>query len=691
MSCSVLPDWKYDPRSDFLRRERELSFTGVAKSTSQLLMQPVAGFEQLLHDRYRIEREIARGGMATIYLATDLKYDREVALKVMLPEVTLVLGRERFLREIRLTAKLSHPNILTVHDSGEAGDYLWYVMPYVEGETLRQHLDKNAPLSVDDTIRLTCEAADAIGYAHTLGVVHRDIKPENILLSRGHAVISDFGIARAIDAARDDHITATGTAVGTTAYMSPEQALAEEVDARSDVWALGCVMYEMLTGHPPFGSGGREVITRSITGKAAPVRASRPYVPADLERIVMKALAREPADRFNNAAELAEALKSGPIEGSHLPARWGISAAMIAVTLLIIAILGAIALKSRPVSPDASVPGRAKMSSDSLAREYYRQGQIHYAKRTGDGWAQAIDSYSRAIARDSSFGLAWAELARTANFAYLRGSGTPGFTRDSLRAITTRAFDKAVVFAPNEPVTWLMKARTARMLDPTDNGPRLFGVRKALSIDSMYAPAWFELGLTLQEQLRDSAALAAWLRAAQLEPSNTEVLAFIGLHYLWTGEYARGLEWADSAANLDPMFPLPRDAMGQLLVELGRMPEAVRNYEAQASINEGRERGNSYAFLARAYAVKGDMSRARDYLHQAMQLVDTLHPNRHEAAYVGAAMATMGDTAGAVRFLEKCLPLEDLHYQLHLKRDPGLKWLKGKWGKGLLMPDPIRQ
>jgi serine/threonine-protein kinase len=194
--------------------------------------------QQLLGDRYRIEREIARGGMATVYLARDLRHDRDVALKVMHREVALALGRERFLREIKLAAGLSHPNILALHDSGEAGEFLYYVMPYMEGETLRHRLTKDGRLPLDEAIRLACESAEAIGYAHSRGIVHRDIKPENILLSRGHAVVADFGIARAIDAARDDRITTSGVALGTTAYMSPEQALGENVDARSDVWAL---------------------------------------------------------------------------------------------------------------------------------------------------------------------------------------------------------------------------------------------------------------------------------------------------------------------------------------------------------------------------------------------------------------------------------------------------------------------
>ena len=652
--------------------------------------------ERLLGDRFHIEREIARGGMARVYLARDIKHDREVALKVMHPEIALALGRERFLREIRLTAKLSHPNILTVHDSGEAGDYLWYVMPYVEGETLRRQMEKNGPLPVDETVRLMCEAAEAIGYAHSLGVVHRDIKPENILLSRGHAVIADFGIARAIDAARDDQITATGSAIGTTAYMSPEQALAEEVDARSDVWALGCVMYEMLAGKPPFGTGGREVLTRALTRRPESVRRTRPDVPEEIERIVETAMARDKSARFLTATELANALKTNRTGGGVHPAgkrRTSPVAIYGAIAVIMIAIVATfITLKGNTTKSDTPKLRRATMSSDSIARELYVQAQAQAARRTGDGWAQAISLYSQALARDSSFSLAWADLARTVIFAYSRASGVPGISNDSLVAIAQRASEKALILAPDDPATWVVKSRVSRMMDPTDNSPRLFQLKKAIALDSTYVPAWFELGLVTQEQFDDSAAVAAFSRAAQLDPSNTEVLSFLGLHYLWTGEYEKGMKWGDSAVNLDPTYALARDATGQQLIELGRLAEARRQFEIQSRLNKGRELGNSYAMLTRIYATEGNMPRAREYVDRAFQLIDSVHPNRHEAAYIGAALAAMHDTLGAVRFIRKYEPREDLHLQLHLKRDPGLRWIKGsRWEKELLIPDPPKR
>src|SRR5829696_1230475 len=206
----------------------------------------------VLADRYRIERELGRGGMATVYLAEDLRHDRSVALKVLHPELAATLGPERFLREIRLTARLDHPHILPVFDSGEAAGLLWYTMPYVEGESLRDRLRREGQLPLEDALRIAREVADALDCAHQQGIIHRDIKPENILLARGHARVADFGVARAVEAAGAGQLTETGLAVGTPAYMSPEQASGSPVDARSDLYALGCVLYETLAGEAPY-------------------------------------------------------------------------------------------------------------------------------------------------------------------------------------------------------------------------------------------------------------------------------------------------------------------------------------------------------------------------------------------------------------------------------------------------------
>jgi serine/threonine-protein kinase len=256
-----------------------------------------------LADRYAVEREIGRGGMATVYLAQDLKHGRKVAVKVLRPELGAALGPERFLREIRIAATLNHPHILPLHDSGEADGLLYYVMPYVEGESLGERLNRERQLPVDEALQIAREVADALDYAHAEEIVHRDIKPENVLLIRGHAVVTDFGIGKAVSAAGTEEITQTGVAVGTPAYMSPEQAAGDtELDGRSDLYSLGCTLYEMLTGEPPFtGPTLQAVVAKHFTHTPPDVTATRDSVPKHVSQAISRLLAKTSADRYIGA------------------------------------------------------------------------------------------------------------------------------------------------------------------------------------------------------------------------------------------------------------------------------------------------------------------------------------------------------------------------------------------------------
>jgi tetratricopeptide (TPR) repeat protein len=264
-----------------------------------------------LADRYTIERELGFGGMATVYLAEDLKHHRHVAIKVLKPELAAAVGPERFLREIEISAGLDHPHILPLYDSGEADGFLYYVMPYVEGESLRDRLQRERQLPIEAALEIAREVADALSYAHSREVVHRDIKPENILLAGGHARVADFGIARALSAAGAERLTETGLAIGTPAYMSPEQASgSSEVDGRSDLYSLGCVLYEMLAGEPPFTGATVESIVRQHLAVEPPsITGLRPAVPPQVAAALMRALAKTPADRFSPAAQFADALR----------------------------------------------------------------------------------------------------------------------------------------------------------------------------------------------------------------------------------------------------------------------------------------------------------------------------------------------------------------------------------------------
>ena len=276
-----------------------------------------------LGDRYRLDRELGRGGMATVYLARDLKHDRPVALKVMHPDLAATVGPERFLREIHTTAALQHPHILPVLDSGRDAGLLWYTMPYVQGESLRDRLRREVQLPLETALELARQVAFAVDHANRHGVVHRDLKPENILLSEGQALVADFGVAKALLPSSGEELTSTGMAVGTPAYMAPEQASGGQVDARTDVYGLGCVLYEMLAGEPPFtGRTPQAVIAKQMMQPVPPLGHMRHGVPHWLDQTVGKALARIPADRFATAGEFAAALTAGTqSQGAHPPTR----------------------------------------------------------------------------------------------------------------------------------------------------------------------------------------------------------------------------------------------------------------------------------------------------------------------------------------------------------------------------------
>jgi eukaryotic-like serine/threonine-protein kinase len=278
------------------------------------MSEPVSRLQEALAGRYRIEREIGQGGMATVYLAEDLKHDRKVAIKVLRPELAAIIGAERFLREIKTIATLQHPHILGLIDSGEVDGTAYYVMPFVEGESLRDRLQREKQLPIPDAIRLASEVASALDYAHRHGVIHRDIKPENILLHDGSALVADFGIALAVASAGSVRMTETGMSLGTPRYMSPEQAMGErEITARSDIYALGCVTYEMLAGDPPFiGSTAQAIIAKVMTEKPASLQKQRERVSDEVEDAVFTALEKLPADRFATAVQFAEALRGSP-------------------------------------------------------------------------------------------------------------------------------------------------------------------------------------------------------------------------------------------------------------------------------------------------------------------------------------------------------------------------------------------
>jgi serine/threonine-protein kinase len=382
-----------------------------------------------LADRYRIEREIGEGGMATVYLAEDLKHDRSVALKVLKPELAALMGGERFLAEIKTTANLQHPHILPLFDSGEADGFLFYVMPYIEGESLRDRLERERQLPVEDAISIARGVGNALDYAHRQGVVHRDIKPENILLHDGEPLVADFGIALAVSAAGGERLTGTGLSLGTPHYMSPEQASADrELDGRSDLYSLGATLYEMLAGEPPFtGPSAQAVVSKILTEDARAVTEGRPSVPAHVSAAIQKALAKLPADRFSSPTQFTEALADPtfalPVGGSgHVAAvgaevprdpwnRVSVALLALAATLMLVAAWGWLGRTSLPdpvpmrltldlgetapqgrddvvVAPDGSAFAFAGVVGDRTVIHVRRADEGEFRPLAGTEWAR---------------------------------------------------------------------------------------------------------------------------------------------------------------------------------------------------------------------------------------------------------------------------------------------------------------
>jgi len=328
-----------------------------------------------LADRYRIARELGQGGMATVYLAEDIKHDRKVAIKVLKPELAAVLGAERFVVEIKTTAAHSHPHILPLFDSGEAAGFLFYVMPYIEGETIREKLNRETQFGIEEALKITTEVADALDYAHRHGVIHRDIKPENILLHDGRPMVMDFGIALAVSAAAGGRMTETGLSLGTPHYMSPEQATADKaITARSDVYSLASVLYEMLAGEPPHSGGSAQaIIMKIIAEKAQPVTELRRSVPPNVAAALEKALEKVPADRFESASAFARALADQHFVtaltagASRARGRRTVPMALFATVALLLAAGAAIGWLRTPTAPERVV-ARFTIDAEGMTR-----------------------------------------------------------------------------------------------------------------------------------------------------------------------------------------------------------------------------------------------------------------------------------------------------------------------------------
>lgn len=645
-----------------------------------------------LADRYAIERELGQGGMATVYLAHDLKHRRRVAVKVLRPELSAALGAERFLREIETTANLRHPHILPLYDSGEAGGFLFYVMPLVEGESLRDTLRREKRLPVEAALRIAREVADALSYAHERGVIHRDIKPENILLESGHAVVADFGIARVVSAVNNARLTQTGVSIGTPMYMSPEQATGEaSLDGRSDLYSLACVIYEMLGGQPPFvGPTSASIVRQHLTLEPPPVTSLRPDVPAHVSSALQRALAKSPEDRPATAREMADGIvaRSGrarDLANAILPRRLPIAAAVIATVAL-----GGIGLvwmkRGTAARPESSASAAESAAS---AQDSYLRGRVRVNSENRLENDAAIDALRKAIRADPSFAPAYATLSRAYTlkaFYFAPDSEKPRLNEDAEVALA-----KALSLDPQLGEAYA--ARGLMLWTPARRFPHEQAVqayRQAITRDSsldeahhQLAVVYFHVGLLDRAEQEIATALA-------INPGNTLARFRLGVIDMYRGRYDRAYATFKSTP-LQSNPSLWSFQIATVLFRLGREREAAEVIDQFLLGNPKDEGGAVHSVRAMMLAKAGRKAEAEAEIATSLELGSTFGHFHHTAYNIASAYAILGNRDQAVRWLRHaadngfpCYPLfaEDTHLN-GLRRDPQfvalLAQLKRDW------------
>ena len=601
-----------------------------------------------LAERYRIEREIGSGGMAAVYLAEDLRHHRQVAVKVLRSEVGNQVGVDRFLREIRIAANLSHPNILPLFDSGEADGLLYYVMPYIEGKTLADRMEAEGVPPVQEAVHIISEVGDALARAHAEGVVHRDIKPQNILFEFGHVRVADFGLARAVEIAGGERLTRTGIAVGTPHYMSPEQLEGESSeDVRSDVYSLGCVAYELLVGAPPFtGPTAQAVVAGHLTKPVPPVRDRRPEVPASVEAVVKKALAKEPADRFQTVTQMTEALTRamtaeaqeaeerrvarrrwkrafagiGALAALALGGWWGWNA-LTAPPIQTLAVLPASNMTRDP-EQEHWVDGVHEALVNELTRAgirvIARQSVLQYrgtekpvrqiASELGvDALIQpAVGREGDSVMVDVSILEAGSQLPIFSRMFVSRVQGVLGLYREVsaeiAEAIGAALSEKAEARLAERPtvdpqvIDYVMRGEFhLGRFTPDDLDIALGYFEAALEIDSLYAPAHNGIGavwgfraqmnlVAFEEAMRFAQPHDAKVR--ELDPGNTSLIcgqATGTFWHLWA--YEQAMEEVERCLELDPNDAMSRVFYGHMLAIMGRSDEALREGEQAVQLD----------------------------------------------------------------------------------------------------------
>jgi TolB-like protein len=618
-----------------------------------------------LSARYTLERELGRGGMATVYLARDLREARLVALKLLRPEVAAALGTERFLREIRLTAQLQHAHILGLLDSGEVEGSLYYTLPYVAGESLRARLKGESQLPVDEALRIATEIAEALAYAHAQGVVHRDIKPENILLetteSETRALMTDFGIAQALDLAGGERLTATGLVIGTPAYMSPEQASGEAVDGRSDLYSLGCVLYEMLGGEPPYtGPTGQAILAKQAKAPVPHLRALRPEIPSAVEQAVTRALAKSPADRFATAEQLAAALAARESAATVRLPRWRarrMPAVALGLLLVGAAMAGSAVLlrhRSRAATPAASADARrvvvavfqnqtgdpsldplGDIVADYLARGLAETRVVEVlderAAKRGTGAAHVRGSNDvRTLARQVGAGsVLWGEYSRRGDSLEFQAELTDAGTGKQLATIPP-AMGSAV--QQTQGVEVLRQRVMAALAERFDARLTRFADSSGSHAVSYEAYREFLAGDTMHMDVPRDWGLAHLRRAYELDTNFTLPLVQIA---------AMGSFWGQECERIDSIADLLRPRHDRLpLYDQALLDPAVarchgQREKAMALLREAMTLFPSSGLLAESFAWH---ARHNGYLRKAIAVTEKLEHSGCDALYFGNLM-----------------------------------------------------
>ena len=594
-------------------------------------------------DAYRIERHLGQGGMATVYLAEDLKHHRKVALKILRPDLAAVVAPDRFRREIGIAARLQHPHILTVFDSGNTGGMLWYTMPFVEGESLRDRLDRERELPVDQALQIIREVADALDYAHTQGIVHRDIKPENILLSRGHALVADFGIARALHE-ESSRLTATGMAIGTPAYMSPEQATADrDVDPRSDIYSLGSVAFETLTGEPPYtGATARAIMVKRITDPVPSPRRLRAAIPAGADRAIMRSLAPTPADRPATAGEFARDLMAtspAPTTRRSLVRNVVLAIGVIAVVAV------TFALVRRPAAAPPAVAG------------HLERGNLLLARRTPAASAEAIREFQATLALQPRNAAALAGLGFS--YAMFAEWGWP-YEKLGPADLKARAIDysgQAIGVDSNSAAAWLTRGYALVIDDPYRMRGAVEAFTRSLAIDSTSAEGWYQVGQAHMALGRSALAAAAYRRSFALDPNRPLTFMSLAAMSLQEGRIAEAKRIIDSAvaASRTVASPYVRVLRGLISLAQGNVREAHDDADLALAM-DSTYTIPARSLLAEALVLEGNRRGAGEEVALALKELGSETPSPTNARFIASALIALQRREEAITLIERVRP-----------------------------------